>query len=166
MEFLNNLVLPGYPDHCLVLKKGMPVILLRNLNPKAGLCNGVGLIVRDVVNSRVVKVTFADGRSSEVHMIPRINLIVDETKESPLKWRGRQFPLRQAFSLTINKVQGQTLKRVAVWLELPVFTHGQLYTAISRVDNLDNIRFYVPEGKTPDTEGQIWTKNIVYNEVL
>ena len=164
VEFLNSLSVPGVPDHVLVLKTGMPVILLRNLSPKSGLCNGVRLIVKTVLNRRLVAVQFADQDNRETLLIPRISLVVDETANVPLKWKRRQFPLRQAFSLTINKVQGQTLSRVAVWLEVLVFTHGQLYTAASRVNNPDNIRFYV----TRDEQSleTISTRNVVFDEVL
>jgi hypothetical protein len=36
-------------------------------------------------------------------------------------------------AVTINKAQGQTYKRVGLWLPTPVFSHGQLYVALSRV---------------------------------
>ena len=39
-EFLHSLNDSGLPPHELKLKKNCPVILLRNLNPAAGLCNG------------------------------------------------------------------------------------------------------------------------------
>jgi ATP-dependent DNA helicase PIF1 len=58
----------------------------------------------------------------------------------------RQFPVRPAFAMTINKVQGQTLKMVDIFLPKPVFTHGQLYVAMSRIG--------CPEGmKLPVTDG-------------
>ena len=44
-EFLNTINLPGMPPHKLILKKGMPVMLLRNLDPKGGHCNGVKYVV-------------------------------------------------------------------------------------------------------------------------
>ena len=164
VEFLDNLSVPGVPDHCLVLKRGMPVILLRNLSPKAGLCNGVRLIVQEVIHGRIVVVKFANDPCSETRLIPRINLIVNETAGVPLKWRRRQFPLRQAFSLTINKVQGQTLSRAGVWLEVPVFSHGQLYTAASRINNPSSIRFFISsDSNLKDT---CTTENIVFQEVL
>ena len=38
-EYLNTLTPSGMPSHRLFLKEGMPLMLLRNLNPKMGLCN-------------------------------------------------------------------------------------------------------------------------------
>ena len=40
------------PAHKLKLKKGMVVMLLRNLNPIEGLCNGTRLLVEDVIEGR------------------------------------------------------------------------------------------------------------------
>jgi ATP-dependent DNA helicase PIF1 len=51
----------------------------------------------------------------------------------PFTLRRRQFPVRLAFAMTINKAQGQTLKMVGIFLPKPVFTHGQLYVAMSRI---------------------------------
>ncbi len=45
-KFLNTLEVSGMPSHKLLLKIDAPVILLRNLDPLAGLCNGMRLIVR------------------------------------------------------------------------------------------------------------------------
>ena len=45
-EFLNFLTPPGIPPHVLKLKVGVPVIMLRNLDPSTGICNGTRLIVR------------------------------------------------------------------------------------------------------------------------
>ncbi|KAK1404219.1 hypothetical protein POM88_003824 [Heracleum sosnowskyi] len=44
-EYLNSLRFSGMPNHKIQLKIGAPIMLLRNLNPKKGLCNGTRLIV-------------------------------------------------------------------------------------------------------------------------
>ena len=45
-ELLNSHNTPGLPDHVLRLKPGMVVMLLRNLNPPEGLCNGTLVMLR------------------------------------------------------------------------------------------------------------------------
>jgi ATP-dependent exoDNAse (exonuclease V) alpha subunit len=65
--------------------------------------------------------------------------------------------------MTINKSQGQTLSNVGVYLKKPVFTHGQLYVAISRVTDKKGLKILVEnEDGTCGTN----TTNIVYKEVL
>jgi len=48
-EFLNTLTPNGLPPHMLKLKIGCPIILLRNIDPANGLCNGTRLVVRGFV---------------------------------------------------------------------------------------------------------------------
>ncbi|RCV18220.1 hypothetical protein SETIT_3G282400v2 [Setaria italica] len=46
LDFLNSITPSRLPPHELTIKKNYPVILLRNLDPHNGLCNGTRLIVR------------------------------------------------------------------------------------------------------------------------
>jgi ATP-dependent DNA helicase PIF1 len=65
--------------------------------------------------------------------------------------------------MAINKCQGQTLQKVGVYLRDPVFTHGQLYVAVSRVNNEDGLRIAI---ETEAANEPSVTKNIVYQEAL
>jgi hypothetical protein len=47
----------------------------------------------------------------------------------------------------INKSQGQTLNWVGLYLPTPVFSHGQLYIACSRVTSRKNLKILFLNGK-------------------
>ena len=147
----------GVPQHLLRLKPGMPIMLLRNINPRLGLCNGTRLIFDKCIDNKLLQCRIVE--SSRVVLIPRITFIPKPT-EYPFEWQRRQFPVRSAFSTTINKSQGQTLRFAGVWLRGQVFAHGQLYVACSRVGAPGNLKFALMQ----DQKGK--TDNIVYKEVL
>ncbi|CAG8832908.1 41488_t:CDS:2, partial [Gigaspora margarita] len=63
--------------------------------------------------------------------IPRISLTFS-TFELLFIFRQHQFPIQLAFAMTINKSQDQSVKHVDLDLRTPVFSHGQLYVALSR----------------------------------
>lgn len=56
-----------------------------------------------------------------------------------------QFPVLPAYAMTIHKAQGQTLNQVHLELGTrPCFASGQLYTALSRVRNLEDLTLNRP----------------------
>ena len=65
--------------------------------------------------------------------------------------------MRVGFALTINKAQGQTLKRVGIYLETACFGHGQLYVAASHVGKAAHLR--LPLRVEPNDEGAFRTRN-------
>ncbi|XP_078431713.1 uncharacterized protein LOC144703403 [Wolffia australiana] len=90
------------PLHNLQLKIGCIVILLQNLNTMQGLCNETRL---------------------------RVDLLRQYSKPQS---SAKEFPVQLAFAMTIKKSQGQALNMVGLYLLNPLFTHGQLYVALSR----------------------------------
>jgi hypothetical protein len=141
-EYMNTLNPSGLPRHQLLLKPGIPLMLLRNLNPKNGLCNGTRLIFQSANNNLLVCTISGGQFDGNKVLIPRINLRPKDGTYA-FEWSRRQFPVRISFAMTINKVsckigmffethinscqaQGQSLKRVGVWLVDPVFAHGQV----------------------------------------
>jgi len=88
--------------------------------------------------------------------MPRLSLTPSDTR-IPFKFQCRQFPIFVCFAMTINKSQGQSLKRVGIYLPQPVFLHGQLYVAISRVTSRDCLKILL----TDDDGDCISTTSIV-----
>ena len=167
VEFLNSVNLTGLPLHALHLKLGAVVMLIRNLSVSKGLCNGTRLIILDMKYTLLKVKIIAGTQSGSVHFIPRITLNTKDDVSVPFNLIRRQFPVKLAYCMTINKAQGQTFDRVGVYLQSPVFTHGQLYVACSRVHSFDSLRIQVLD---TDQQGRhndyVLTDNIVFNEVL
>jgi ATP-dependent DNA helicase PIF1 len=65
--------------------------------------------------------------------------------------------------MTINKSQVQRLSNVGLYLKKNVFTHGQLYVALSRVTEKKQLKILI---ENYDGSCGTITKNIVYKEVL
>lgn len=92
-------------------------------------------------------------------------------------WLSRiQFPFRLSFAMTINKSQGQTFNRVGLLLRKPVFSHGQLYVAASRVRNYHSLCILVDthhfgsnrQGKLryQNDDIGVYTKKVVFKDIL
>ena len=132
MEFLNSLTVSGLPPHYLRLKNGCPIILLRNIDPSNGLCNGTRLICRGFQQNAIDAEIAIGQHAGKRVFLPRIPLCPSEDNMFPFKLKRKQFPVRLSFSMTINKAQGQTIPNVGLYLPESVFSYGQLYVALSR----------------------------------
>jgi hypothetical protein len=139
-EFLNTLTPNGLPPHVLKLKIGCPVILLRNLDPANGLCNGTRLVVRGCQRNSIDAEIVLGQHAGKRVFLPRIPLCPSDDEMFPFQFKRKQFPIRLSFAMTVNKSQGQTIPNVGVYLPAPVFSHGQLYVAMSRATNRTNIK--------------------------
>ncbi|WVZ82077.1 hypothetical protein U9M48_029383 [Paspalum notatum var. saurae] len=179
-EFLNSLTPNGLPPHVLRLKINCPVILLRNIDPANGLWNGTRLIVRDFQKNTIDAEIVLGQHARKRVFLPRIPLCPSDDEMFPFRFKRKQFPIRLSFAMTINKAQGQTIPHAGVYLPEPVFSHGQLYVALSRATARSNIKVLAApddkdkknkksrQDKTKKRHKQsgTYTKNIVYKEVL
>ena len=159
-EFLASIRASGLPLANLALKTGCPLILLQNLDPSAGLCNGTWLILV-AMKPHVLQCCILSGdHAGDMVFIPRITL-KPSNEDLPVPLERLQFPVHLGFAMTINKAQGQSVKKVGLDLRSPVFSHGQLYVALSHCTSGDHIKVIFPP-----TESGTKTLNIVYSEAL
>eukprot|EP00794_Sanderia_malayensis_P001220 gene1220-biopygen449 len=153
MEFLNAQTPGGMPLHSLQLKFGTTIILLRNIEPAKGLCNGTRLIVRDLKQHIITAEIITTQNKGQYVILPRITMTCQDSS-LPISMARKQFQVRLAYCLTNNKAQGQSLTHVGIYLPEPVFAHGQLYVAISRAQSFSGLKLR----PTPDVFIQLRQK--------
>ncbi|XP_054777262.1 uncharacterized protein LOC129285554 [Prosopis cineraria] len=161
-EFLNTINCSGLPPHKLTLKIGTPVMLLRNIDQASGLCNGTRLRIT-FLGKHVLKATTLNGTNANNEvLLHRMDMNPSETK-LPFLMQRRQFPIILSFAMTINKSQGQSLQHVGLYLPKPVFSHGQLYVALSRVKSRKGLHILIHDSNQQPRSS---TLNVVFKEIF
>ena len=162
-EYLHSIEDGGLPPHNLKVKVGAPVMLLRNLRPTRGLCNGTRLKILQM-HDRLLECEILTGlHKGNIEMIPRI-LCTSDPGRYPFSFSRRQFPVRPCFAMTINKSQGQTLDFVGLDLTDEVFSHGQLYVAFSRVRSWDSIKVLLDPERINRTRNVVWRDALYFKD--
>jgi hypothetical protein len=88
---------------------------------------------------------------------------VTDNKQLPFQFRRRQYPVQLAYSMTIHKSQGQSFERMGIYIDTPLFTHGQLYVALSRVGKAGGIFMHIVD---KDQNKIKYTDNVIYHSAL
>lgn len=169
-EFLNGLSPASVPPHIMVLKEGSMIMLIRNMDPKRGHVNGARYLVLELrPNSILAELAEGPHQGNQI-VIPRI-IFAPEDPRIPIEWTRKAFPVRPCGAITANKSQGQTLGKVGIYIKNDFFGHGQLYVAMSRVGNPNNVKFFKPppaeeKSKKNKKVEPLYVSNVVFKEVL
>nr|KYP39870.1 hypothetical protein KK1_038813 [Cajanus cajan] len=129
-------------------------MLLKNIDQSSGLCNGTKLIITQLDKYILEEEVISGSNIRQKIFIPRLSLIPSD-KRIP-------FPINVSFVMTINKIQGQLLKHVAIYLPKPVFSHGQLYVEISQVTSRSGLKILICDDEVNGST----SINVVYKEVF
>jgi hypothetical protein len=117
VEYNSSVEASSITGHLLNLKKGCVLMCLRYVSHDAGCYNGTRMIVNDALNNKILRCNSINGSNvGEEISIPRIKLRPQEPTSRPCEWEILQFSVRLAYTITINKSQGQTLAKVGIWL--------------------------------------------------
>ena len=92
IEFLNKISLSGMPDHTLVIKRGMPIMLLSNLDKKNGHANGSRYIVMDMSPKIIYALGIGETNRGKILLMPRI-IFQPKDQDIPFEMERRQFLL-------------------------------------------------------------------------
>lgn len=121
VEHLNNTTPSGFPPHRLHLKVNTVVVLLRNIDVRNGLCNGTRLLVEQLGENLIYCRILTGNATKQKTRVVLSQFCFDYKNNSPdgtrMHFRRRQFPLRIAFCITVNKAQGQTVSKLGIALQ-------------------------------------------------
>ena len=132
-------------------KKHCIIMLLSNLDPVNGPCNGTRYVIEHL-HDHIIDVTIVCGpHAGKQIFIPRVTKKPSDNI-FPFLMKRKQFTVQPTLATTSNKAEGQTLSHVGIYLKQDFFSHEQLYVAMSRVGSKDSLKIY--------------TSNVVYKEVL
>jgi len=117
----------NYPSE-LTLAIGARVMYLNNNQFKYGLYNGSIGIVTKIYNQENIEVSFPLNDGIKIFNISKDTVFFTLNGMSA---KRTQFPLQNAFSLTVHKTQSLTLPDITVSLDESMFAKGQSYVAMS-----------------------------------
>jgi ATP-dependent exoDNAse (exonuclease V) alpha subunit len=162
-EVLQKYNVANIPPHELTLKVGDICLIVRTIQ-------GTGRYLQLSTNTRVrildfrtnyIRIQTLSDVASVIN-IPRILFKFRLPYGPSFYLLRKQYPLRLAYSMTINKSQGQEFAKAVVDTSTSNFAHGFSYVSASRVRDPSDFAFY----NSSDSEDQVHIQNVVYHELL
>ena len=102
------------------------------------------MIIKQLSNN-IIEAELMTGKDiGHIVFIPRKPQI---STELPFQFKRMEFPIKLAYSFTINKAQEQTLKHCGINLQDSCFSHGQLYVACPLIGNSKKLYIYTPDNE-------------------
>jgi ATP-dependent exoDNAse (exonuclease V) alpha subunit len=119
-------------EETIELKKGVPVMILVNLDIEHSISNGTPGVVAEISSINVVTVLFKNGITRQI---------------LPYVWQNAQYPcicvsqlpLTLVYASSIHKKQGATIEMARMNLGKIIFEDSQIYVGLSRVTSLEGL---------------------------
>ena len=120
-------------DYHITLTLHAQVMVIRNISVEDKLVNGTrGIIIKLNPTSVIIK-----DINDNIHTINYFNDFNKNVKKPPTI---SFMPLKLAYAMSIHKAQGASIDVLEIDLGDDIFISGQLYTALSRATNINNIK--------------------------
>ena len=132
-------------------------MLIRNLTINDGLCNGTRMKIIGLFKFNIKVEIISGTHAGNCLFIPRIMLDTGEILTLLFILYRRKFPIVLAFAITINKSQGQSLEKVGICFRRPLFSHGQLYVALSRCKDASHLFIENDSEGCDEITNVVWT---------
>ncbi|GBB91204.1 hypothetical protein RclHR1_01840001 [Rhizophagus clarus] len=125
----------NFPD-IIRIQRGTRVMFLNNTLYNNGIYNGSIWIITKIHDEKSIDVAFLTRTGLTV---VTVNKTTDRFNHNGQPASRQQFPIQNAFALTVHKTQALTLLNITISLDLQMFAPGQAYVAISHVKTWDSL---------------------------